>query len=446
MKMFKGSPKVGVALCGLLLASCAKQAPVAVIDGFSGQRYKAQQSESANPYDLQSEAILTSQNEQKYYVHGGDNLSQIAKHYGVTEEAIWARNNLPKGSDLPVGETIIIPDVTWQVPEAQRSAYKLTDKYRTQTEEAAEGYNQPELDNSEELEIVTTETVVEPKAKINLMREHVLKPGENIFRLALKYRVSQFDILAANNISKPDDLKPGMVIQIPPAGERVDGREAYRYLAEEQTTTAEVPVQQASAQKVTIPKKPAMRTDAALAQAKKAPQAVTSAAQQAEKTTTMATAAATAAVTQRPSAQVVDYAQLAEKYGSKKVSGRGMIWPAEGKVVKTFGNKGRGITNSGINIELAMNAPIYAAESGTVLYAGDGLEVYGNLILIKHTGGLVTAYAHNSKNLVKRHQKIAKGDLIAFAGNTGNVETPQLHFEVRKNTQPTDPLRYLPKR
>ena len=141
-------------------------------------------------------------------------------------------------SDGSGHETIIIPDVTWQVPAAQRSAYKLTDKYRTQTDETAEGYNQPELDNTEELEIVTTETVVEPKAKINLMREHVLKPGENIFRLALKYRVSQFDILAANNISKPDDLKPGMVIQIPPAGERVDGREAYRYLAEEQTTTA----------------------------------------------------------------------------------------------------------------------------------------------------------------------------------------------------------------
>jgi murein DD-endopeptidase MepM/ murein hydrolase activator NlpD len=114
-------------------------------------------------------------------------------------------------------------------------------------------------------------------------------------------------------------------------------------------------------------------------------------------------------------------------------------------LIKSFGQKGRGVNHSGINIQLPVNAPIYAAESGTVLYSDDGLAQYGNLILVKHLNGYVTAYAHNSKNLVKRRQKVAKGDLIAFAGNTGNVEKSQLHFEVRKNTQPINPLKVLPK-
>lgn len=411
-----------------VLTSCGKQAPVPVVDGYNKDRNYSYENAEDIAYNLQSEAILSSQDEQEYYVHGGDKLEQIAKHFGVGEDAILARNNLRSEADLPTGGYIVIPDVTYQAP----ASYRLTDKYRPveQTESASSNVNVADI--KEEAVpasgIVMTETVITSenapqqkvqKKKINLMREHVLQPGENIFRLALKYRVSQFDIMAVNKISRPEDLRPGMVIKIPPAGERVDGREAYEYLAEEKTTTAEVPTKEEAQKRVVIPKKPKMQTNEKMAKSAPVETAVS---------------------------KEQHFKNLAAQYKPKRTNAKGMIWPADGKLIKTFGQKGRGINHTGINIELKANAPIYAAENGTVLYSGDGLEVYGNLILIKHSGGLVTAYAYNSKNLVKRHQKVAKGDLIAFAGNSGNAEKPQLHFEVRKNTQPVDPQKYLPKR
>lgn len=411
-----------------ILVSCGKQPPVAVVDGFTNRVQSIGSASSGDvAYSLQSEAILASQKEREYYVQFGDKVEQLAKHFEVSEEAILERNGLKEGDDLPVGQNIIIPDADWK-SMASASSYRLTDKYRDDAEQVNEVV-ESESNAFEDAanKIVTTETVIEPKKKINLMREHVLQPGENIYRISLKYRVSQFDILAANNISRPDDLKPGMVIKIPPAGEKVNGREAFEYLAAEKTTTAEVPTKaevakiKESAEKVVIPKKPKMKTNAELAKEADIP------------------------VKRKIETKEDLYAALAEKHGSKRVTSKGMIWPAEGKLLQTFGQKGRGINHSGIKIGLPLNAPIYAAESGTVLYSGDGLEIYGNLILIKHNGGLVTAYAHNAKNLVKRYQKVAKGDLIGFAGNTGNVERPQLHFEVRRNTQPVDPQKYLPK-
>lgn len=416
-----------------LLVSCGKQAPVAVVDGYSGRVQSIGSASSEEvAYGLQSEAILSSQKEQEYYVQFGDKVEQLAKHFDVSEESILERNGLKEGDKLPVGQYIVIPNADWKSMASASSAYRLTDKYRDDAESSESETAEAEETSDEAFEkaannIVLTETVIKPEKTINLMREHVLQPGENIYRISLKYRVSQFDILAANNISRPDDLKPGMVIKIPPAGEKVNGREAFEYLAAEKTTTAEVPTKaevakiKESAEKVVIPQKPKMQTNAELA--KQAPE-----------------------TTKRVIETKEDlYAALAEKHGSKRVTSKGMIWPAEGKVLQTFGQKGRGINHSGIKIGLPLNAPIYAAESGTVLYSGDGLEIYGNLILIKHDGGLVTAYAHNAKNLVKRYQKVAKGDLIGFAGNTGNVERPQLHFEVRRNTQPVDPQKYLPK-
>lgn len=409
----------GLILVSSLLISCGKQAPVSVVDGFNkqGSSWMNDSSEGI-VYNLQGQVAAASQTEQEYYVHGGDKVDQIAKHFGVSENALMARNNLSMNDELPSGQYIIIPNVGWS-PSAE-NRYRLTDQYKKQNPSLAT----PEVTEIKRslTRVTTTETVIKPESKISLMREHVLQPGENIFRLALRYRVSQFDILAANEISRPDDLKSGMIIKIPPAGEKVKGREAFEYLAEKKTLTAEVPKPTNRTQKVVIPEKPKMQPNDAIGQTKEV-------------------------VAKRSVVSKEDqYANLVLKYGPKRTNAKGMIWPAEGKLLKSFGQKGRGINHSGINIELPINAPIYAAENGTILYSDDGLAQYGNLILIKHSNGYVTAYAHNAKNLVERRQKVAKGDLIAFAGNTGNVEKPQLHFEVRKNTQPINPLKVLPKK
>ncbi len=126
-------------------------------------------------------------------------------------------------------------------------------------------------------------------------------------------------------------------------------------------------------------------------------------------------------------------------------SGRGFLWPVNGKILSSFGPKEGGLHNDGINIKTPQGAEIRAAEAGVVAYAGDELRGYGNLLLIRHDGGWITAYAHNEKLMVSRGDRVSRGQVIASAGSTGGVRDPQLHFEIRKGRQAVDPLNYLPK-
>lgn len=119
------------------------------------------------------------------------------------------------------------------------------------------------------------------------------------------------------------------------------------------------------------------------------------------------------------------------------------IWPTKGRIVSAFGAKQKTMQNDGINIAAKKGTPVVAAESGTVGYAGNQLKGYGNLILIRHSNGWMTAYAHNDKVFVKKDQKVKKGQKIATVGKTGNVITPQLHFEIRYKTKVVNPKKYL---
>ena len=120
-------------------------------------------------------------------------------------------------------------------------------------------------------------------------------------------------------------------------------------------------------------------------------------------------------------------------------------WPVRGTVISKFGAVGKGVNNDGINIRAAKGTAVNAADSGTVAYSGSGLKGYGNLILIKHSDGWITAYAHNDKLFVKKGQVVRKGEKIASVGNTGGVSQPQLHFETRAGKNAVNPLNYLSK-
>ncbi len=121
----------------------------------------------------------------------------------------------------------------------------------------------------------------------------------------------------------------------------------------------------------------------------------------------------------------------------------GMRWPVRGKIISNFGSKPNGLKNEGINIAVPEGTSIRAAESGVVAYSGNELKGYGNLVLIRHEGGWVTAYAHAKDLFVKRGDTVKRGDVIAKAGQTGSVSSPQLHFEVRKGATAMDPIKYL---
>jgi murein DD-endopeptidase MepM/ murein hydrolase activator NlpD len=118
-------------------------------------------------------------------------------------------------------------------------------------------------------------------------------------------------------------------------------------------------------------------------------------------------------------------------------------WPARGRVIAAFGPTPNGLQNDGINIAVPEGTPIKAAEDGTVAYAGNELKGYGNLVLVRHDNGFVTAYAHASDILVKRGDVVKRGQVIAHSGQTGSVTSPQLHFEIRKGATPVDPSQYL---
>ncbi len=123
-------------------------------------------------------------------------------------------------------------------------------------------------------------------------------------------------------------------------------------------------------------------------------------------------------------------------------SGR-FAWPVRGRVVSTFGRKGGGLVNDGVNIAAPLGTPIRAAHAGTVVYVGNEVRGFGNLILIRDASGVVTAYAHADAVAVQQGQSVREGQVIGRVGRTGAVNTPQLHFQVRRDGRPVDPMRYL---
>lgn len=124
-------------------------------------------------------------------------------------------------------------------------------------------------------------------------------------------------------------------------------------------------------------------------------------------------------------------------------AGRYFSWPVDGQVISLYGPKKDGTYNDGINIVTDDGASVRAAENGVVTYAGNDLNGYGNMVLIKHDGDWVTAYAHTAQLLVQRGDVVQRGQQIGFVGNSGYVKTPQLHFQVREKNRPVDPEKYL---
>jgi len=124
-------------------------------------------------------------------------------------------------------------------------------------------------------------------------------------------------------------------------------------------------------------------------------------------------------------------------------AGGAFMWPVQGKILRNYGVVSHGQSNDGINIAARFGEDVRAAENGIVVYADSGLRSFGNLILIKHADGFITAYGHNDKLLVKKGDNVKKGQTIALAGTSGGVDVPQVHFSVRRGVQSVNPMLFL---
>ncbi len=146
----------------------------------------------------------------------------------------------------------------------------------------------------------------------------------------------------------------------------------------------------------------------------------------------------------RIKSKAIQKASLKPSKSITKSKGNGkFLWPVRGKVISSFGAKKGGVHNDGINISAPEGSAVKAAASGTVIYVGSELREYGNLVIIRHGNGWITAYAHQKAVRVKKGAKVRKGEVIGKVGKTGSVSKPQLHFAVRKGRKARNPMKYL---
>jgi murein DD-endopeptidase MepM/ murein hydrolase activator NlpD len=229
---------------------------------------------------------------------------------------------------------------------------------------------------------------------------HTVQPGDTLGRVAQRYHLTARQLALENGISPDAPLKVGLRLTIP-------GRTpAFR-----PGRPAGVPT---VARAAADPRLPAQAPGRVVA------------------------SEAPAAATVRLAAPAAPPAEAAPN------GGLGFRWPARGRIINNYGARVNGANNDGIDLAVPEGTPVRSADDGVVAYAGNELKGYGNLVLVRHANGFVTAYANGSELLVKRNDQVHKGQVILKSGQTGNAAAPQLHFEIRKNSAPVDPMQYLP--
>lgn len=243
------------------------------------------------------------------------------------------------------------------------------------------------------------------------LQEHVVQRGDTLYAISRRYGVQMSELVRANAIPEPYTIRAGERLVLPGEAGGAGQGVATPAVRAEADLPAPSPKPSPAEDSTGAPTKEPPAPGAAVPTAKPPPPPP------------VATAAAVAA----PAA-----------------TGRGFQWPVQGRVISSFGPKKGGAHNDGVNITAPRGTPVMATENGVVAYAGNELRGFGNLLLIRHDDGWVSAYAHNDTLLVARGDKVRRGQRIATVGSTGSVADPQLHFELRRQSRAIDPLTKLP--
>jgi murein DD-endopeptidase MepM/ murein hydrolase activator NlpD len=327
-------------------------------------------------------------------VGSDENVEAIGRKYGVPASAIMQANNITDPSAIRPGQRLVIP------------------RY-VSSSAAARPQPAPSHSTIVTAHPVPSRPAVAPVATTQVSENvHVIAPGETLMAVSRKYGVSLSTIAKANHIAPSTKVAIGDRLVIP-------GRHVKQVAAAPQVAKPQVQE----------PKQQAVRQPAQQQVASAAP------------------TAPVATVPARENARVATQAPVQQENPTKAAEPTGAMpsfrWPVHGRIIASFGSRPNGAQNDGINVAVPEGTPVKAAEDGVVAYAGNELKGYGNLVLVRHSNGYVSAYANASELLVKRGDSVKRGQTIARAGQTGNVTSPQLHFEIRKGSTPVDPAKFL---
>lgn len=344
----------------------------------------------------------------------GDTAYSLSRRYGVSARAIMAANNMARAEDVRAGQEVRIPPFGWRPNDAAaaapRPAPQTADSLRPLPPAPAQSAASPRP-------AAAAQPGARPAGHV-----HVVQGGETLNAIARRYGLRAGDIARHNGLDSPDRVRVGQRLEIP---------------AHAPVRTASLTTRASDAAPAPAPRPVAGNNDApSLQPLPPAGEAASG------KTDRRATAGEDAPVRTAAldSGEATVPAALPEPAA---LSSPRFRWPVRGRIVSEFGKKPNGAQNDGINIAVPEGTSVKASENGVVAYVGNELKGFGNLILIRHADDWVTAYAHNSQVLVKRGDQVTRGQIIAKAGQTGSVNQPQLHFELRKGSRPVNPLQHL---
>jgi murein DD-endopeptidase MepM/ murein hydrolase activator NlpD len=335
----------------------------------------------------------------------GESVKTLANRYGVPEKEILAANGLKRASDAEPGQKIVIPTFSTTASAAKASTdhtLKVDNKLPTPERKGEQnvailpGTSTREKQKSESGQ---TNSNVADAAEGKGKAGYEVQPGDSLAKIARSNGVSVDALKKANGLETAS-IRIGQKLTIP-AGGAVE-------TMTDKTVTASVPVNKE--RKVeTTEKKP---------ESYKAPVKTVSVTEATEKS------------------DVTDEAPESTGIGKYR-------WPVRGAVIAGYGANVEGNRNDGIDISVPEGTPIKAAENGVVIYSGSSLKELGNAVLVRHDDGTVTVYGHAGELSVQRGQKIQRGQTVATSGMSGNASRPKVHFEVRKNATPVNPMTFL---
>jgi murein DD-endopeptidase MepM/ murein hydrolase activator NlpD len=347
-------------------------------------------------------------------VQSGESLDSLAIKYGVPSNQIAIANRIHSGQIEP-GKVIVIP-------------VKVAD------------YSQPVAPKPVAYAEPSAPVSAAPARTKATASSHKVASGDTLYSIARNYGVKPSSIVAANALASPESIRIGQTLKIPGGQAVASASPAPKQVAKAEVMSTNNP--KAFGGTKILGTLPANGAQKAVATADEPVATIAVARTQDAK---IPEAPAMPSVPVQRQAPSFDDATAAVDQASEPPSTNGTTfrWPVRGRIISGFGTKPNGEKNDGINLAVPEGTSVKAAEAGTVIYSGNELEGYGNLILVRHADGWVSAYAHNSNLKVKRGDQVRRGQTVATAGSSGSVNSPQVHFELRKGAKPVNPLDYL---